>query len=158
MSFHISLSLTLLALVAGMYLLAKTRAENLGRWFSFVSYLVVIVSGLLIAGQLICGAWMFACHVGICPPSENCPPGMMMHRGMGMHEMSGSCRMESGREEEGYESRGHCEEMSGCNEMSGHHGDCCRGGEGKNGCMKDGKSGHEKKGECMTDHDSDKTK
>ncbi len=162
MHFHLSIAITLLTLVAGMYLLAKTRTENLGKLFRFVSYLVIIVAGLSLLCQLGRGVCVMACRTGICPPSENCMPGMM-NKEMKMHGMSGDCSMHSGcREEERCcESRGHCEGMSSCCEMNEGrgHGDCCKeAGEGKGGCMKDGdKEGGMKKG-CMMEMKKDSVK
>jgi hypothetical protein len=44
----ISLSFSLLALVAGMYLLDKTRKEGLGKFFGFISWFVISLA-LLVA-------------------------------------------------------------------------------------------------------------
>ena len=56
----ISTSLSLLAIVAGMHLLALTNKENLGRFFKLTSYFIVIVGFLSIAcigarGMMHCG-------------------------------------------------------------------------------------------------------
>ena len=53
----IGISLTLVAIVAGMQLLAKTQKENLGRIYKAVSYFVIIAafaSFLLIACGSLC--------------------------------------------------------------------------------------------------------
>ncbi len=133
MNLHLSIAFSLLALVAGMYLLAKTRSENLGKLFSFISWLVVIVAGINLVCQLAWGGCMLACHTGICTPSEHCMPGMM--HGGGMH--SDCDEMEEGCGE------GHGGEMGG-------HRDCCKGNEeGKGGCMEEG----DKEKECDHDHE-----
>lgn len=107
MYIHLSIALTLLAIIAGMFLLAKTRTESLGKLFSFISYAIIFVAGLSLACQLTSGVCRMACRT-------------------------------SGSGEQ-------CEGMSNCSEMKHGrgHGDCCKGGEGKSGCMERGGEGHE---------------
>lgn len=158
MNLYFAVALTLLAAVAGMYLLAKTRTENLGKLFSIVSYIVIIVAGLSLVCQLGRGALKMACRTGVCPPSENCMPGMMMHKEIIMNGM-GECRMHSGcrEEEECCESRGHCGSMKACCDMDRGHGDCCKEGEGKHECKGEDEGMGMKKG-CMMDMKKDSVK
>jgi len=118
MVFHIALTLSLLALVAGMYLLAKTRTENLGRLFSFVSWLVISVSAIALAGQLVCAAWMLSCH---------------------LHGERTGCGIHSGFHHDGEcgESKHSCGSMSHCCDMRDHEerDQCCHGGEGNIRCV-----------------------
>lgn len=140
---YVSVAFTLIALIAGMYLLAKSKAENLGKFFTLVSYFIVIVAFLSLLCQMGRGTMMMACSTGICPPSEKCMPGMTMHKEIMMRSGDG--------EEECFESRSHCGGMSHCCAM--HHEDCCKGGDGKDGCMKGGEDHDMKKG-CMMGKDS----
>jgi hypothetical protein len=163
MSIYLSIAFTLLAAVAGLYLLAKTKAEGLGKLYSVVSYLVIIVAGLSLTCQLGRGITMMACRTGICTPSENCMPGMMIHKEINMRGMGGDCKMHSGcREEEMCcESRMHGGGMGNCCDMEGggSHGDCCKGGEGKKGCMEEGEAGGPgMKGGCKMDMKKDSAK
>lgn len=59
----IAISVSLLVIVAGMLLLAKTRKEQLGKLFSAVSYTIVI-AGLIILISAFCG--------GICRMLYSC--------------------------------------------------------------------------------------
>jgi len=121
MNIYLSVAFTLLATVAGMYLLAKTRAEALGKFFRFVAWTVIVVSGLSLICQLgRAGCWM-ACSTGICTPSENCMPGMM------------NCHEEENDDEECCDHHGHGGGRNNCCEMKGDH----MHGEGKGGCMEE---------------------
>jgi|GEM_PF-5202160 len=52
----IPISVALLALTSGMLLLAKTRKENLGKFFKVISYFIII-SSFLIMGLTIIGGF-----------------------------------------------------------------------------------------------------
>ncbi|MEI6508166.1 MAG: hypothetical protein WCO54_06745 [Bacteroidota bacterium] len=125
---YISICITLLTLIAAMYLLAKSKKEELGSLFKWISYGIIAVSILLLVCQLTRGA----CRMMHCG-KEKCGPEMGMHRGMerGMmnHEMCGGrggeemeCReggmMRGGDCGEKMECKGHmksgCEGMKGC--------------------------------------------
>lgn len=102
----IATSLSLLAIVAGMFLLAKSKTENLGNFFKYVSYFIVLVGFLslvCIAGR---GAMRMCGHGGGC--------GMNRHEGM------------SGR----FGDRGMRDNME-CQEMMSHHGIGAMGMEGE---------------------------
>ena len=83
----IATSLSLLAIVAGMHLLAKTKKEDLGKFFKYVSYFVIVVGFLSIA--CIGARGIMHCrygrgHCGMqqgCEGMEdrNCPMGMRKH-------------------------------------------------------------------------------
>jgi len=96
---YISIVFTLFALLGGMHLLAKAKKEMLGKFFTWISYIIIAVSLLLLICQCTRGIMRMACRSGICPPSENCMPGMMSASG-GRH-----CRMGYGR---------CCDEMKEC--------------------------------------------
>jgi hypothetical protein len=133
----LSIAFTLLAAVAGMYLLAKTKAEALGKFFKFISWCVIIVAGISLLCQLGWIACRMVCCTGICPPSENCMPDMMIQKHSQMNGMHGECSMHqgccempdcrSGREE--------CSSSRCCDEMKESHGKCCdEMREGEDGC------------------------
>jgi hypothetical protein len=136
MNLYLSIALTSLAIIAGMYLLAKTKAESLGKFFRFTSWLVIVVSGLSLLCQVGCGMCRMACYSGVCPPSENCMPRMMEEHGC-MDRMKGSCSMHEGCQgmEEG------CGRKS-CDGMSESHGKCCDEMH-ESGCDHDMKKDHE---------------
>ena len=66
MNIFIAIPFTLLAFVAGIYLLAKSRAEGLNRYYRWAAYLVIVVSLLMLGCNLTRGVL-----------------GMMHHRGEG---------------------------------------------------------------------------
>jgi hypothetical protein len=141
---YLSIALTLLAAVSGMYLLAKTKAENLGRFFSFISWCVVLIAGLILICQLTRGILSMACRTGICPPSENCMPEMMIDKHVCMHGMKENCMMHSrcGTEE--------CCSGKGCEGMNKAQGKCCdEMEEGEDGCH------HGMNKECKTEEKKD---
>jgi hypothetical protein len=74
---YISITFTLFALMAGMLLLAKTRKDGLGKFFAWISYLVIVVALLMLICQGARGVRRMMCRTGMCPPSEQCMPGMM---------------------------------------------------------------------------------
>ena len=49
----IFIPIALLALAGGMFLLAKTRKEDLGRFFEFISYFIIIASFLIMSLAII---------------------------------------------------------------------------------------------------------
>ena len=115
-------SIGLLAAASGMALLAKSKKEELGKSFRWMSYVIIVFGFLGFACALshgICGMW---CHHGHgsemqchgmggmqCMP---CPPSAC--GGMGMQ---GDC---------------HGMDMKGCSEkMGSHEGKCCGMGGGE---------------------------
>jgi len=149
MNIYLSIAFTLLAAVAGMYLLAKTKTEALGKFFKFISWLVIIVAGLSLLCQLGRAACRMICCTDMCPPSENCMPDMMEKHGH-MKGMNGDCKMHSGCCEM---SREECCSGSHCDEMKGSHGKCCDEMAGEKECN------HMKAGNGMEDKtDSAKAK
>jgi hypothetical protein len=72
----LSLSFSLLALVAGMYLLDKTRKESLGKFFGFISWLVICVSLLAMICALAQGAFYTHGRHQMGGGMEMCRPGM----------------------------------------------------------------------------------
>jgi len=55
----ISISLTILALTGGMFLLAKSNKDNLGIFFKIIAYFIIIASFLNLAGSTIHCAMKF---------------------------------------------------------------------------------------------------
>jgi hypothetical protein len=91
---YISIAITLFALMAGMLLLAKTKKEGLGKFFSWISYIVIVISFLLLLCQLTHGIMRMTCcrsmqgncmmdKESACPVGRCGPHGgnMMMHHG-----------------------------------------------------------------------------
>lgn len=100
---YISIVFTLFSLMAGMLLLAKTRKESLGKLYSSISYLVIIISLLILTCQAARGIMQMACR-NECSPPEHC----MMMSGMmnGGCDRGGCMMMRHGWMKGG----GHCEE------------------------------------------------
>jgi len=79
------LVISLLAILAGTLLLAKTRKDELGKFFAFVSWFFIVVGFILFIGF---------CAGGICKMSNGCMSGqsdcrqemMMKELGHGMHD------------------------------------------------------------------------
>lgn len=70
------LAVSLLAILAGTLLLAKTKKEELGKFFSYISWFFLVVGFILFIG-FIAG--------GICKMSHGCKPGQSgYHHGMMM--------------------------------------------------------------------------
>jgi len=119
----ISIALTALALAGGMYLLAKARAEMLGGFFRFVAWSIIVITGVCLLCQAICGTFMLMHHV-----SE--------YHGGGHHEMHKEIIING-------EHRGDMEEMEDCGLGGYHH---CEGHEMNDehggGCHKDGRGHH----------------
>ncbi len=118
----IAFTLSLLAIVAGMFLLAKTKSETLGKFFKFVSWFVIIMGFLCIV------CLSMRCMKHCCSReeghSDKCEHYKEMRGGEGRHCMQG--KEESGEMEEG---GGHHDGM-----MKG----CCKmGKEAGKHCMKD---------------------
>ena len=65
--------------MAGVLLLAKVKKEGLGKLYTWVAYLVIIVSLLMLICQGTRAVLRMACHREDCMPEGNCMPGMM-HR------------------------------------------------------------------------------
>lgn len=130
----LGISMTLIAIVAGMLLLAKTQKDNLGSIYKAVSYFVIITAFLGFLGGLCGGLCHLASGKGIHGGAEKC---QMMGGGC----MGGSCMSGGG---------GHCKMMGGgmgCEKEMG-----C--GKGKKKCKKMCKStmmGWEDEGEEMED-------
>ena len=108
----ISIALSLLALVAGMYLLDKTKKEGLGKFFSFISWLVIVVAILTLLCSLARGGMKMRrhhmeermeCHRGMMGGGDCCMP-MGGHKGM----MREDCFDEKMG---GDKMRGHCGDM-----------------------------------------------
>ena len=110
-------SFTLLALIAGMFLLAHTKKDNLGGFFKFISWFVIVSSIVMMVYAISANSCrlMMRCKMG-------CDKEMMMGK-CGMHGpegMMGCC--------------GHDGMMGGCDkEKMG----CCDKEKGMMGCDKD---------------------
>jgi hypothetical protein len=84
------LALSLLAILAGTLLLAKTKKEELGKFFSYISWFFLVVGFLLFAGSIAGGICKMkhGCILG----HPGCQKEMMMkdcRQGMGKHGGAG---------------------------------------------------------------------
>lgn len=107
-----SIALSLLALVAGMYLLDKTKKEALGKFFNFISWLVIVASLLILLCALTRCVWRMSCRPYMGSSMEMCRPGMTGDDCcMPMRGHKGMTREEC------------CDEMMGGKKMRGGCGD-----------------------------------
>jgi len=107
----IASSFSLLVIVAGMFLLAKTQKDNLSNFFKYVSYFVILVGFLNLFGGTAC---------------------MLIHKCM--KHCAAQCKEhceKPGRGKHGHMGMGHGEDMMMEKKMMmmHGHGDCCRGEE-----------------------------
>lgn len=121
----ITICLTLLTLIAAMHLLAKTQKESLGSLFKWISYVIIIVSLLILVCEITRGVRKMTCRDGEKCGKKGMPMGhRMMMRGMYPGHMD-ECMM--GR---GGMKRECCEEEMECEEHM-------KGGGMKGGCDDD---------------------
>ncbi len=83
-----SLSASLIALVAGMFLLIKVRKENLGGMYKYISYFVIVFALLSFLCVFSQGVFRISCKRGSGGGHGKC---MMMHRGGCSGEDRGCC-------------------------------------------------------------------
>ncbi len=123
--FTISLALSLLVLLAGLFLLAYSKKEGLGKLTKISSYVAILFGGVVFVGGLTC-----ALFFGNCPKGKGCKGGKCP---IPPHE-----RMEM-RHHKGMMMKG------GCHKMEGK--DCCS--KDKKSC-KTTKCDSEKKADCCS--------
>ena len=112
---YLTISITLLVMIAAMHLLAKARKENLGSMFTWITYIIILIATLVLICQVARGCKR------MCSPKEKGMHHMMM-RGMCNEEMEG-CEGMGGRME-GCESKMKCDEgMKDCKGMKGDDDD-----------------------------------
>lgn len=148
----ISLSLALLVVLAGLFLLAYSKKEGLGKMTKIASYVAILFGTIVFVGGLICGmSCKGKCSEGKCEKSVeihkemrggHCEGGAMECHGKmeGAHCEKGEMKCHEGM------SAGHCEK--------GAEKDCCKEDkmECKNadkGCCKDGVCKDVDKGCCV---------
>lgn len=134
--YFLSLSVTLLVIIASVYLLAKVRNENLGILSKLVAYLVLIIALSVLACQLYKGISKMGNHSGKC--GKECSSEMMMGED-GDHHMMIKKKFRHGG------MKGECMKGGKCPHM-GENGKCAMA-EGKEcpmECCKDSAS----KAEC----------
>ncbi|MBK5285785.1 MAG: hypothetical protein JJE25_10320 [Bacteroidia bacterium] len=110
----ISISFSLLALVAGMFLLDKTKKEGLGKFYNFISWLVIIASLLTLMSSLTRGVIRMSCQHHMERSMEMCHPGMMG---------GGDCCMPMRGHRMGMMRDGCCEDKMGRGKTHGGYGD-----------------------------------
>ena len=62
MGLTLSISMAVIVIIAGMFLLAKTRSENLGTLFNFASYSSILIGCALLIGTITCGICKMMCN------------------------------------------------------------------------------------------------
>ena len=62
----IALSLALIVLIGGLFLLAYAKKENLGKMTKIASYVAILFGTVVFVGGLICATMCSACNKGKC--------------------------------------------------------------------------------------------
>lgn len=118
MLFVIALSLSSLVILAGLYLLSRSKKENLSNVYQFSSYAAIVLGFLLFAGTIVGGGMrMMHCKKGHHAQSM-CSP---MHHGGAMSMCGSSCGMK-GHGMMGHGMKGMCGMKGGHHGMKGHAG------------------------------------
>ena len=92
--YTISLALSLLVLLAGLFLLAYAKKEGLGKLTKISSYVAILFGGVVFVGGLTCALFFGNCHNGKGCKGGKCPippherMEMRHHKGM---MMKGGC-------------------------------------------------------------------
>jgi len=58
----IALGLSILVMLGGLYLLAKSKKDSLGNLYIFSSYSAIVLGTLLFVGTIVGGVYMMKCH------------------------------------------------------------------------------------------------
>ncbi len=122
----IGISLSLLVILSGLYLLAKSKKESLGNLYIFSSYSAIVLGGLLFAGTIVGGAMKMHHH-------RNYSPHHGIHSSS--HCGGGSCHMNA-------YSQGHCAKGGKCARSGQCSGKCGNGGQGGHGHHEGGHGHH----------------
>ena len=148
----IALSLSVLVMLGGLYLLSKSKKDSLGNLYVFSSYSAIALGALMFAGTVVGGAMMRcnhgmghkSCYVGSHHGSYGGGCGAASCDHKGFHGMRGYHGM-MGKSHHG------CDASCGDHGMKGHHGmKGPHGMKGHHGHHADGKCGPECGGECMS--------
>lgn len=94
--YFLSLSVTLLVIIASVHLLAKVRNENLGILSKLLAYFVLLTAVLVLACQLFTGVNKMEHRDGKC--KKECSREMMMGGKGDHHMMMKKCHKEGGME------------------------------------------------------------
>lgn len=128
--FIISLSLSLLVLLGGLFLLAYSKKEGLGKITKIASYVAILFGSAVFVCGLLCATMCNSCK------GSKCEKGSMECR----KEMRGHCS--ESKCEKGMSDMSHCDksEMGSCSEEKGEcsKSKCEKGMEAEH-CKKDGK-------------------
>ena len=130
--FIISLSLALLVLLGGLFLLGYAKKEGLGMMSKIASYVAIVFGTFVFVSGLICSVTCGGCGEGKCGEGEKCERRIEIHKEMrgDCHEgmKGGHCEMEEMECHEGMEG-GHCEK--GDMKCSKSDEACCKEGKGE---------------------------
>jgi hypothetical protein len=114
----IALALSILVMLSGLYLLAKSKKDSLGNLYVFSSYSAIVLGALMFAGTVVGGACMMSHHK--CKAQSSCH---MMAQG-GQCQMNASCG----------HMQGNCAGQCRSHEGFGHRGANCGHGDMKASC------------------------
>jgi hypothetical protein len=108
----IALSLALIVLMGGLFLLAYAKKESLGKITKIASYVAILFGTVVFIGGIISASMCSACHKGKCGKDK-----MECHRGGMKGECSkGSCENEEMECHKGM-GKGSCEKGGECTEI-----------------------------------------
>jgi len=116
MGLTVSISMAVIVIIAGMFLLAKTRSENLGTLFNIASYGSILIGLAILIGSLTCG---------LCKMCNNCTS----KSNTCVQKVDASCGATKGcAKKKDYHS---CKKSCSKKENGTKKGKCCKGKSGK---------------------------
>jgi len=131
MGISVSISVALLVVVAGMFLLAKTKKEELGNMFSFVSYSVITIGMIVLLCAFVCGICEMTCS-GCYGSKKGCYSGKLYS---GCSGATSCASYRQGCSKSGCSASSKCSKATSCSKKK-----CCKGN-------RDCKKGKESKGD-----------
>ncbi len=82
--------LTLLTMIATLHMLAKVNKENLGSFFKWSSYFILLIATCVLVCQIICCTSRCMKHKGKCNGMEQC--GGIGHKGVKCSDKKDKCK------------------------------------------------------------------
>lgn len=131
--FIVSLSLALIVLLGGLFLLAYSKKENLGRLTKIASYVAIAFGTVVFVGGIVMATLCSSCHKSKCGKNKmechsemkgDCSGGSCEKAGDSCEKGEMQCKGESQCNSE-MMCKGHCDKSA--SECSEKDQDCCKG-------------------------------
>lgn len=131
--FTISLSLALLVLLAGFFMLAYSKKEGLGILSKISSYIAILFGGIVFVGGLLCATMCGSCHKSKCGNKEVCKKEVRIEYSTSKCDKK---EMKCHKEMNISECKKECSEGMKCEKGAGK---CTEGSECSSACQKEEK-------------------